>query len=394
MFVGEGAHEPVTVDGKGGVTEAKHGEDGQEFRVDRSVLKVDQVGVDGFPLPFVLELQQESTKPGGHEEDGNNQEAKHGSLWSFPWKSVEQMANDERTDDLCNPKDDRIETPCPDIKVGSVEVVELVGVGKVGEEEGGDEEEHTPVAKDGQDRLKLCSDTSKLCDDHGLSVVTDDGRGFGEEESETGRDTHHGHVDDVGRGGDVVEVSAKGVVHDEGESRAQDGADVEDCPETGDVLSLVVFGGIGHHHGALGDPDTAGAEAEEDTCKGRVDRMFVVPGEVHGSGVEEKGKSTKGGTGAWPEHVVGSTGDEEADDIGYGGGGDGEVLGGGRVVSCVADRGHCIEHTYGAQANDADQDDLAHGSGDHGEKVVFGKVGLSWVCGGGEEKTICRFCCF
>ena len=106
--------------------------------------------------------------------------------------------------------------------------------------------------------------------------------------------------------------------------------------------------------------------------------MFIVLGEHHGAGVEDKGQSTKGDTRSGPEHVVCATGDKEADDISDGGGGDGEVLSCGGVLSSVADRRHCVEHSYGAEAYDTDQNDLAHGLRDHGGQRWEESARESW----------------
>lgn len=53
------------------------------------------------------------------------------------------------------------------------------------------------------------------------------------------------------------------------------------------------------------------------------------------------------------------------------------------MFSCVADRGHCVEHSYGAEANDADQNDLAHGFRNHGLERDSARK-KAWVDVGGK----------
>lgn len=153
VLIGEGAHEPVAVDSKGGVAEAKHPVDGNQCCVLFAFVETDETlrPGEGFAIPFVLDLHHERREPCRHEEDSNEKEANDGSTGSFDRNAVEHVTDDDGADDLCDPKDSRVERTSTNVEGVSVKVVELVGVRKVGKEEGWNEEEHPPVAKDGQD---------------------------------------------------------------------------------------------------------------------------------------------------------------------------------------------------------------------------------------------------
>ena len=84
--------------------------------------------------------------------------------------------------------------------------------------------------------------------------------------SEKQREKRETGTHDVRRGRDGGEAPRANVDR-EGDEGADEGAELEDGPEDGKGLALVLLERVGHHNRALGGPEQGGGDAEDGACE-------------------------------------------------------------------------------------------------------------------------------
>lgn len=148
---------------------------------------------------------------------------------------------------------------------------------------------------------------------------------------------------------------AMGSRHEQAGSTHQttnDGAQVEDHPEPGNVSTLGVFGRVRHHDGTLGAPENSCADTQQGSRKGGEAQVLCVVVAEEGADVDRVADATKG-EGSADAQLVGEGSCEETYD------GEGRVESRVGVVVCggvhLASTAHAVDGVEHAGAQEADK---------------------------------------
>jgi len=149
---------------------------------------------------------------------------------------------------------------------------------------------------------------------------------------------------------------------------ANDSTQVEDDPEDGDELALVLLVGVAHHDGALGTPEQTGADTQQGTREDEEPDVLIVVVREQRRDVDEVAKAAKG-QGQLEADAVGDATGQEADH------GEGAVQGGVGVADVLRfdlatspETADGVEHAGAQEADEGDDDELGLGGGEPRER--------------------------
>ena len=293
----------------GGIVESV--EEVQEHGADvvLTIGEVEDVGVGGTGVGL---LEGVAAAPDGEGQDEQDTPGDLGTERAADAADVEQDTPDGGGDDLGEPVEQAVEGAATDAEAGAVDGVLLVDVEPVGDEEHGEEQQDVGLEAQGLvQAVQLGHQGGVLHDDDAGAVLADDVLGVGEEQGKAGADEHEHDEADVGAvldgGGLVVDVGA------EGDQGAEHGAHVEDGPEPGEVVALLVLLGVRDHDGSLGGPEETGAHTEEDAGEDGEADAGAVQGAEQRAGVDGIADAAEGEAHADAEPVDEGAAEETED---------------------------------------------------------------------------------
>ena len=250
-----------------------------------TVLKDGALGSEGG-------LEGNTASPGGSADGGQQDETIASTSGAGPLFTIQESTVEDRGKDLSHPVEHRVHVTGALSKVEGVDSGELVGVDPVGGEEHGNECQHAPVLEESKDRLELRDGARVLDLDDGSAIVTNDLGGGQQQDGDESTDGHDNHVSDISAIGSTTSLWII-PLKTERNHVSEDTTAVEDGPEDGEVLALLVLSGVTHHDGTLGAPQPtstntqqAGGDDDKD------DRVNRVVGQER-SDVEDIGQTTE-----------------------------------------------------------------------------------------------------
>ena len=261
-------HVPVDTSLPSGIVEAV--EDVQEHRANVARIRPIKrlpVGVefDVHALASVPLLKGIATTPDSKGEDDKNDPGDLGSGRAANTLDIEQISPDTSGENLSQPVEKTVQCLGAGIEVSAVHGILLVDVKPVGNEEHGEEQDHEGFESEGFPQTgQLGFPAGVLHENDAASILTDNVAGVAEEDSEEGSNGHQHDEADV-RAVRNSRVRLDVDVLAEGDQAADDSAHVEDCPEPGKVLALLLLVGVGDHDRALGRPEKTGANTQPST---------------------------------------------------------------------------------------------------------------------------------
>lgn len=376
--VGEGSHQPVRVTLVHGIENTIEEVQEEGSNVLAGVVdKIDAVEISSVLDPGILcgvensilgsegGLEDDTSDPDGNADTSQHNQAIASTGGAVPLRAIQEVAVEDGGDDLSEPVEHGVHVTGALGEVEAVDSVELVRVDPVGGEEHGNESQHAPVLEESEDRLELGDGARVLDLDDMRAISTDDLVGGQQENRDEGSEGHDNHVSDV-RGSGSTTGLVVAPLNAERNDVTEDTTAVEDGPEDGEVLALLVLSGVTHHDGTLSAPQPTSTNTEQaggDDNEG--DRVNVVVGQER-SDVEDIGQATENEKEAVSNNVEESAGEqgregEHAGESSTGSVTDIRILGT-KTVGTGSVQG--IEHTRAAEADETQDDDLGQRIGE------------------------------
>lgn len=326
-----------------------------------SPVELDIVFGTGF-LSGVLFLEVVAASPNDKSGDEEGDDGGFGLCATGESFRVKANTENPGTENLREIVEDAVEGTCSDIELGQVHTLEVIGVEPVAGEEHGEQKNDVPIRnKDGHHAGEFGFPGGVLHHDDLGAIVTSDKARVAEK---GGEGKTQGHEDDETDIGAIVDLVGLGMdVLGQRNQTANNGAQIEDHPESGDVATLGLLWWIGHHDGALGRPQETGAHTEEGTGKDEETGILIVVVGKNGGNVQGIAEATEA-QGQTETDPVGNAAGEEADD------GESGIDGGVGIIDVVGidltggtQAIDSVEHARAQEADDGDKDNLEPGTG-------------------------------